>query len=254
MSRIVFNADDYGLTPGVSRGILQASEGVVLSTTVMANMVGDVELQDLMATSLTAGIHLNLSLGRPLSENYPGQLLDTEGRFSKKLALDEATWRDGSLRQAVALEWTAQYELLRRRNLEVTHIDSHHHTHMLGPLFPMALEMARSFNLPLRCRHEFRGLAEPAGVAGPEVLIEGYFGNGNISRENLLSMLEVFRGRHVEVMCHPGCVDDDLRVISSYVEERATELSVLADPDLRHALEEDGWIVSGYSARQHSSA
>ncbi|MCB1221801.1 MAG: ChbG/HpnK family deacetylase [Planctomycetales bacterium] len=254
MSRIVFNADDYGLTAGVSRGILQASEGVVQSTTVMANLVSEPDLQNLMATSMTAGIHLNLSLGRPLSDNYPAQLLDGEGRFLKSLALDEDTWRDVELRRAVAMEWTAQFELLKRRNLEISHIDSHHHTHMLGPLFPMALEMAVGFGLPLRCRSEYRGLAEPAGVAGPEVLIEGYFGTGNISRDSLLGMLEVFRGRHVEVMCHPGCVDDELRVISSYVDERGEELSVLGDPALRRQLEEDGWTVSGYSLRQPSSA
>lgn len=254
MSRLVFNADDYGLTAGVSRGILQASEGVVYSTTVMANMVTEPQLQELMATSMTAGIHLNISLGRPLSEGYPGQLLDGEGRFRRDLALDEETWRDVELRRAVASEWTAQFELLKRRNLEISHIDSHHHTHMHGPLFPMALEMAVAFGLPLRCRTEFRGLAEPAGVGGPEVLLEGYFGAGNISRGDLLRMLQPLKGRHVEVMCHPGCVDDDLRVISSYVDERAAELSVLGDPALRHELEEDGWSITGYSLRQPSPA
>ncbi|MCB1215960.1 ChbG/HpnK family deacetylase [bacterium] len=254
MSRIVFNADDYGLTAGVSRGILEASEGVVQSTTVMANLVSESDLQNLMATPMTAGIHLNLSLGKPLSDNYPAQLLDAEGRFRKDLALREENWRDAEFRRAAALEWTAQFELLKRRNLEISHIDSHHHTHMLGPLFPMALEMATSFGLPLRCRSEYRVLAEPAGVAGPEVFLEGYFGAGNISRERLLEMLEVFRGREVEVMCHPGCVDQDLRVISSYVEERGTELKVLADPGLRSELESAGWTVSGYTLQQPSSA
>jgi predicted glycoside hydrolase/deacetylase ChbG (UPF0249 family) len=254
MSLIVFNADDYGLTDGVSRGILAAAEGVVLSTTVMANLVTQRQLEDLMATPITAGIHLNISLGRPLSDSYPEQLLNDSGSFNKALALNPDTWRDSTLREAVAHEWTAQYELLKRRNLPVTHIDSHHHTHMHGPLFPMALDMAMAFGLPLRCRREFRGLAEPSGVAGPEVLLEDYFGAANVSRERLLEMLEVFRGKHVEVMCHPGCLDEDLRLISSYVEERATELGVLADPGLRRALEEDGWTVSGYSLQRQLPA
>ena len=254
MSRLVFNADDYGLTEGVCNGILSASEGVVASTTVLANLVTQAQLQALMATQITAGIHLNISLGRPLSEGYPAQLLDEAGHFNKALALSEDTWRDAALREAVALEWTAQFELLKRRNLEITHIDSHHHTHMHGALFPMALEMAKSFGLPLRCRREFRGLAEPAGLLRWDVLLEDYFGAANITRERLLGMLQQLRGKDVEVMCHPGCVDADLRVISSYVDERATELSVLADPALRRELEEDEWTICGYVSALHSPA
>ena len=254
MNRIVFNADDYGLTQGVCDGILSASEGVVASTTVLANLVTQDQLQALMATPVTAGIHLNISLGWPLCSGYPQRLLDNDGRFNKALALDPDTWRDSTLREAVALEWTAQYELLQRRNLAVTHIDSHHHTHLHPLLFPMALEMAKGLELPLRCRREFRSLAEPAGLAGPEVLLEAYFGAANISRERLLAMLQVYRGKDVEVMCHPGCVDADLRLISSYVDERAAELGVLGDPDLRHALEDAGWTVCGYVQSAQSPA
>ena len=52
--RVIFNADDYGLSPGVSAGILAAVEGVVRSTTVMANLVSHLEADFLRRSGLSS--------------------------------------------------------------------------------------------------------------------------------------------------------------------------------------------------------
>jgi predicted glycoside hydrolase/deacetylase ChbG (UPF0249 family) len=68
--RLIVNADDYGRTPGVSRGIREAHRrGIVTSTTCMMNMpavVDDIALALEETPRLGLGVHLVLTSGRPL--------------------------------------------------------------------------------------------------------------------------------------------------------------------------------------------
>jgi chitin disaccharide deacetylase len=242
---LIFNADDYGLSPGVSRGILEAAGGVVRSTTVMANFVAAEEAELLKQSGLACGAHLNISSGRPLTK-YPQQLLMADGSFDKALALNPATWEDEALRAAVVAEWEAQLEYLYDLGLRIEHLDSHHHTHMVGFLFAEGARFAQDTDLPLRCRSLMRGYLRDVGVSGPDDLIETYFGAGNLTREALLSALSHAQGEIVEVMCHPGYVDDVLRERSGYLEEREEECRVLSDPGLAKALKKLGWQLGTY--------
>ena len=68
--RLIVNADDFGVTEGVSRGILRAHrEGLVTSTTVLASLPAQPELDAVARDSagLGLGLHFNLTLGRPVS-------------------------------------------------------------------------------------------------------------------------------------------------------------------------------------------
>jgi chitin disaccharide deacetylase len=248
MSRVlIFNADDYGLSPAVSRGILAAAPGVVRSTTVMANYVRPDEALGLELAGLGAGVHLNLSAGLPLSKYYPGALLTTDGRFNKLLALLELTWESAQYRNAVITEWNAQLDRLRQLGVKLTHLDSHHHTHLLGPLFPIALVLARRHNLGLRIRTpEQRALARREGVRTPDCLVEGFFGAGQLTRAKLLTLLAQAEGEVVEVMCHPGKQDGLLRERSGYTAEREQELAILGDPALADELCSLGWRLVGF--------
>ena len=75
--RLIVNADDFGLTAGVSRGILRAHrEGLVTSTTVLASLPAQPEL-DATATAspgLGLGLHFNLTWGRPVSPGGDGRV------------------------------------------------------------------------------------------------------------------------------------------------------------------------------------
>jgi predicted glycoside hydrolase/deacetylase ChbG (UPF0249 family) len=245
--RLIFNADDYGLSPSISAGILAASAGVVRSTTVMANWVTEIEAEALRDSGLSTGAHLTLSGGAPLSPNYPEELLLSDGRFDKAKALDPATWELTANREAAVREWWAQLDRLEALNLSIDHLDSHHHTHMLAPLFPSALDLALARRLGLRVRPQHYGAAWAAGVQAPEFLIESFFGYNSIDRQKLLASLETAPGSVVEVMCHPGTVDMLLYERTSYQEEREAELAVLGDPSLAEEFESRGWMISGYS-------
>jgi predicted glycoside hydrolase/deacetylase ChbG (UPF0249 family) len=242
---LVFNADDFGLSPGVTRGILESGSGVVRSTTVMANYVSEEEVKALRHSDMACGAHLNVSSGKPLTD-YPQNLLKADGSFDKQRALDPATWDDEEVRRAAAREWTAQLVRLRDFGLNIDHLDSHHHSHMVGHLFAEAAQFAKEHDLPLRCRHLMRDALRRMGVKAPDDLIETYFGAGNISRGRLVSLLEHAQGEVVEVMCHPGYFDDLLRQRSGYLAEREQELAVLSNPSLVDELRGLGWEVGDY--------
>ena len=246
MPTLIFNADDYGLSPGVSQAILECSTGVVRSTTVMANFVTTEDAELLKQSGMACGAHLNISSGMPLTK-YPQQLLKDDGSFDKQKALDAWTWESEELRLAVLVEWSAQLGRLYELGLKIDHLDSHHHTHMVGYLFAEAARFARDNDLPLRCRHLMRGYLRDTGVASPDDLIETYFGAGNLTRAALLKSLSEAQGEIVEVMCHPGHVDDLLRSRSGYIEEREDEYEVLSEPSLETTLLELGWELGAYS-------
>ena len=70
MKQLIVNADDFGLTLGVSKGIVDAHrEGIVRSTTLMANgaAFGTAVSISRRTPGLGIGVHLNLTTGKPVS-------------------------------------------------------------------------------------------------------------------------------------------------------------------------------------------
>lgn len=247
MRRLIFNADDYGLSPGVSEGILQAAKAVVRSTTVMANLATEVELAALRGGAIGVGAHLNVSTGAPLTSDYPQALLDGQGRFLRDRALLPETWDDAGNRRAALAEWEAQVWRLEAAGMHLDHFDSHHHVHLLPQLFTTALGLARRFRLGLRTDRRALAAARRAGVPAPDDLVAGFFGRENLTREQLLSLLASASGDVVEVMCHPGRVDRLLAERSSYVAERQVELDLLGGSTLALSLESAGWVLASYA-------
>jgi hypothetical protein len=250
---LIFNADDYGLSPGVAAGIRMAAiRGVVRSTTVMANLATPEDVAALRGLPLSAGCHLNLSVGPPLSAGYPAALLDARGEFAKQRALNPQTWLAPTNTTAAVAEWRAQVARMKALGCPPSHLDSHHHTHLLPPLFLPALRLAQELGLPLRTRRRECAIARAAGVTTPDSLIESFFaadgadGADNLSVAALAGILATAPGTVVEVMCHPGEADQGLRARSGYVAARERELAVLTSPELRQRLEPE-WKLSTYN-------
>ena len=84
---LIVNADDFGLTRGVSRGILEAgASGIVTSTTLIVNRpLEPAVVDELKASELGVGLHMNLTLGAPVAnpKRVPS-LVDAESTFVKK--------------------------------------------------------------------------------------------------------------------------------------------------------------------------
>ena len=181
---MIINADDFGYSSSVNRAILQAfDEGLVSSTTLMANMPGFDEACALAhERKLLAhvGAHLVLSEGEPLTDQMRRcrRFCDSSGRFSHMGK--RAFWLSSFERATVGVELRTQIERSRRAGLSLTHLDSHHHVHTdpaLGPIVRrLALEHGRlNVRLARNCG---------PGISFPRRAYKAYF-NRRLERAGL---------------------------------------------------------------------
>lgn len=160
MPRLIVNADDFGLTSGVNRAIIQAfRHGIVTSATLMANAPAFFEAVSLLNTlpeyqsrELSIGGHIVLVDGTPLSppETIPSLLDPAESapRFYKKLwKFALAAVRGKISAREVELEGSAQIQKLQRAGVAVSHVDCHKHSHMFPPVLEGVLRAATAHGI-----------------------------------------------------------------------------------------------------------
>jgi len=149
VSRLIINADDFGLTSGVNRAIVELHQARVLtSTTLMARAGATSEAirMALETPSLGVGCHVVLVDGQPVLP--PGDipsLVDRQtGCFPPSLTTFLRRLFTGRIRAAeIEAEAAAQIALLQAAGLRLTHIDTHKHTHMFPPVLDPLLRAAR---------------------------------------------------------------------------------------------------------------
>ncbi len=146
----IVNADDFGLSEEISKGIISASEkGIVTSTSVVANgkyfKKGITLLND---KQLDIGVHLSfVGGGRPLTGTIDG-LVDDSGLFLKgfKDVIPRIVTNRYN-RKALRDELFEQAGLLKDSGVNISHIDSHQHLHILPGIGEIIVELARHFNI-----------------------------------------------------------------------------------------------------------
>jgi hopanoid biosynthesis associated protein HpnK len=154
MRRLIVNADDFGMTPGVNRAIVEAHErGIVTSATLMAKSQAfdsAVELargvQD-KAHDLSVGCHVVLLDGEPLSpaERIPSLLERRNGtpRFREQLNGFAMAALSGRLRpDEIEAEATAQMRRIQQAGISLSHFDTHKHAHMFPAVLTPLLRAA----------------------------------------------------------------------------------------------------------------
>ena len=153
--KLIVNADDFGLTPGVNRAIVEAHRnGVVSSATLMASGPA---FDDAVAavrsspdvSNLSVGCHVVLVDGTPVS---PPEAVDTllairsaePGKFYSSLSAFAARAMLGGFdRDQLVLEVTAQIKKIQDAGLHVTHLDTHKHAHIFPEILVALLRAAR---------------------------------------------------------------------------------------------------------------
>jgi predicted glycoside hydrolase/deacetylase ChbG (UPF0249 family) len=232
--RLIVNADDFGLTPGVSRGILRAHrEGLVTSTTVLANLPADpvLDADAAAAAALGLGLHFNLTWGRPAAPagSVPS-LVDGEGRFVRDGEQVGARARPEDVRR----EADAQLQAFERRfGRRPTHADSHHHVHRHPRVMEALLPVVDGARLPVRSQDPgFRDGLRRHGIATPDHFVGDAGTEPYWTAARLLDQLAGLPPGVTELMCHPGEFDDAL-AYSRYGRQREVELAALCDAEAR---------------------
>ncbi len=237
---LIVNADDFGLTRGVSRGILEAHrDGIVTSTTLLVNRPVDPDqLEALEASAMGVGLHLNLTLGPPVSDpRRVPSLVDERGQFVRDPREAAARANKDEARIELGNQIDAFRGLMGRFP---THLDSHHHVGLHPPILELVLDFAKAIGVPVRSQDaEVRGRARRSGRRTPDHFVGESGPDAYWTPERVLSQLASLEDGVTEFMTHPGHYDDDL-AYSRYGRQRETELAGLTDPRARALAEREG--------------
>lgn len=286
MRRLIINADDLGLTPGVNRAIVEAhANGVVTSATLMANsaaFVDAVAAAKSRATRLSVGCHLVLVDGAPITPpDRVSSLLKTSSDFRQGIGELALAARLRKLDPAeIETEAVAQFKKLWSAGIQPSHFDSHKHAHLFPQILGPALRAARSCGitrvrnpfepakpLPLAflrrnrtllkralqvrvlrvMRSTWLRLVKDAGFKTPD----GSFGvitTGDVDATLLRALLENMPDGTWELVCHPGYNDADLDKIRTRLRaSRVHELELLTSPETMRLIESLGIELITYN-------
>lgn len=177
---VIINADDFGYSTGVNEGIKKAyEEGILTSTTVLATVVTDnASLARLHNTlglpkpQLGIGVHLTLTLGKPLTSGWDFETFTRPYRNSNT----PEEWQGSSWKKyfekfdkkQVEKEFTAQIEKVMQSFAGVDHVDSHHGVASYPPIIAAYEHVAQQYGLAVRL---LSPLSENA-VYGGEFLVD----------------------------------------------------------------------------------
>ena len=210
MRLLIVTADDFGLSHGVNRGIVEAHrEGILTSTSLMVHRPAAEQAAALAreCPALSVGLHLELDPGG--APDVPTQLERQRERFTELVGAPP------------------------------THVDSHHDVHKNPRVLPHVQAWAERIGVPVRGGSRVRHLSKFYGQWGGETHLE------QISVSGLLRLLDAELGPGVtELTCHAGYMDEGLS--SSYRIEREAELRTLCDPRVRQALAERAIRLVGF--------
>jgi len=229
MAKLIVNADDFGYSAGVNYGIIESHlHGIVNSATMMMNMSGTKQAIELakQVPTLKVGIHLVLTTGRPLLTDVPS-LVDERGNFKSQSHLLKQ--KDIDLMD-LEREWAAQIEAFYQAGLTPNHFDSHHHVHGMAELYPVVKKLSDQYDLPVRKVNPSLDLRYYS-----DVFFDHFYGEGISDTYFDRLQQRVGEGQTVEIMVHPGFIDQELLTGSSYNIQRAKETYILTHvqlPDL----------------------
>ena len=147
--RLIVNADDFGLTPGVNQAVSELrSANALSSATLMATSADFAEAVSIAhrQPSLGVGCHVVLVDGTPvLPPSQIPSLVVNGSAFRAKLSTFVTDLLGGSIDDAqIEAEAAAQIKKIQDAGIHVTHVDTHKHTHMFPRVLRPLLRAAKS--------------------------------------------------------------------------------------------------------------
>ena len=284
MKRLIVNADDFGLTPGVNRGIVRAFQhGIVTSASLL---VTGSAFEDAVALArdlpaLNVGLHLALVEEQavlppealPTLVDKTRRLPGTKGEFFKRALLGRISWDE------VEREIAAQIARFQQTGLRLSHLDSHQHLHMFPPVFQIVTRLTRGMDhvwirnsagpwrkLPgVRTGQWFRRVGlnmaclwvrrshDPPSLRMADGMY-GFEAGGSLSRSALEQILREIPDGLYELSCHPGEGDKETCTRYGHWGYRwAEELEALTAPETRSLLQEQKIELTSFARAQETS-
>jgi chitin disaccharide deacetylase len=269
--RLIINADDFGLTPGVNRAIVEASsKGILTSATLMANSAAfdDATRAARSLPKVPVGCHVTLVDGKPVlpAKDLPGLTAMPASQFDQSLTSFALRVLSGRLDDEIEAEATAQLRKLQSAGIIISHVDTHKHTHILPQVLRPLLRAARACGVPairnpfgplrfsllleyprlwkqysqLKVLHtlarRFRRAVSEAGLLAADGTV-GVVGTGSLNLAFFRHIIDTLPEGTWELVCHPGYNDADLdRIRTRLRQSRVTELQLLISSEARQVI------------------
>ncbi len=261
---VIFNSDDFGISDGVNRGVIEAhNDGLLSSTCTMINVqsaVNGIRQAQEKAPKLGVGLHFTLSFGKPvLPANEVSSLVRSDGRFpqtydglTEQLPQYDAT--------ELANEIHAQFDrFVEIAGILPTHMDSHHRGAYLHPAsFEVMCTLCKEHNIPMRrpallyAPHGYDNLPNnPDGTLYeqlkaiyekydsprcPDRIVDTFEWERGDRLPRFKEILSNIEAGYTEVICHVGYADG---LQEAYSEPREDELIAVKHPELRQVAEQN---------------
>jgi chitin disaccharide deacetylase len=262
--RIIINADDFGLTAGINRAIIELHHaGVLTSATLMATGSAFDNAAALVRSnpSLGVGCHIVLTDGTPASppETIPSLLGPDRKNFWPSLIDFLHALLRGRIREDdIEREALAQIRKLQQACIPITHVDTHKHTHLFPAVARPLLRVLertsvpairnpfeprftqRLAHAPLKRQLQIRllNLLQSRFERHPQILDKqitttdgtiGVSATGNLNKRTLAQILFALPSEGTfELVCHPGYNDRDLdRITTRLRAHREVEMEAL---------------------------
>jgi len=276
---LLVNGDDFGLSPGINGGIIEAyREGILTSASLMATGGAFEEAIVLARESpgLSVGVHLTLAEGVPIlpQEKIP-TLVTANGRFFESWTTFLVRWLAGRIRiEEIQHELEAQVERVLAHGIRIDKLDSHMHLHLLPGILRIVITLAwkyriRGLRLVREAVGDWHSFASTSGFIKPALLtllsrlqarkivtagliapdhFSGVTHSGELTEDRVLPLLEGLQPGVTELMTHPGYQDALLESwprSRQYSRER--ELRALTSPQVKARVRELGIKCVSYS-------
>jgi predicted glycoside hydrolase/deacetylase ChbG (UPF0249 family) len=230
--QLIVNADDFGYSPAISRGILAcAKAGRVTATGILGNASDIDEAVAMLAEvpQLEAGVHLVLSYGVPVTEAMLRAMDRFGGKFLNKFTMAFLISVGKISPKLLYEELFAQVDSCAQRGVAIKFLNSHEHLHMHPVIFPLVLKIADAFGIRW-VRRPQADLVGGSGLGGRTrqmivrllsarlglrmqngIRMVGLAKSGRIDLPYLEKLFERMKpGYTYELMCHPGYFDGRL--------------------------------------------
>lgn len=254
IKRLIINADDFGYSHAVNLGIAESHiNGVLTSTTLMANMMGTnhaIELAKEMP-NLAIGVHLTLTCGKSILGDKVKSLIKEDGYFHNLSGYEKGIININ--KNELYNEWKAQIDRLCLAGINLSHIDSHHHIHSFEETIDVVKRLSEEYNLPVRnydnikINNEINFLDlcnyDPIRDMSTKYMTsrEQCF---KVIESNILKNIEFEKS---EAMCHPAFLDSPLLEGSSFNIARIREVDILCDPQMKKLIEKYNIKLCNYN-------
>ncbi len=256
MRELVVNADDFGFTRDVNRGIIEAHQnGILTATTLMANgeAFDDAVRLARENPSLDIGCHLVLVQSPGLPDTVSQLILKVRSMPVYDLL-------------------SAQVKKILDAGIVPTHLDTHKHTHLLPPVLDAVARISEEYKIPW-VRRPFDFPMEAGGIGWKKRAVSramtvvrsrfarvlarhgcrstdhfaGFQMTGNYDAAYLERLIHELPEGSTEFMCHPGVCTPELRAATTRLKEsREAELRALTAPSVRRALEKENVRLTNY--------